>query len=115
MSPVFGLLVDKTGKNIIWVLCAVAATLVSHMMLAFTMWNPWIAMVTFVSPGLGSVPLRGSVKCSDGCDGDCGGQLLTFSVLKIIFKRVIINDYFIGYFLCDWAHLGLRAHSESRI
>uniref|UniRef100_A0A2I2Y956 Lysosomal dipeptide transporter MFSD1 n=1 Tax=Gorilla gorilla gorilla TaxID=9595 RepID=A0A2I2Y956_GORGO len=44
MSPVFGLLVDKTGKNIIWVLCAVAATLVSHMMLAFTMWNPWIAM-----------------------------------------------------------------------
>uniref|UniRef100_A0A2K6UCV4 Lysosomal dipeptide transporter MFSD1 n=1 Tax=Saimiri boliviensis boliviensis TaxID=39432 RepID=A0A2K6UCV4_SAIBB len=44
MSPVFGLLVDKTGRNIIWVLCAVAATLVSHMMLAFTMWNPWIAM-----------------------------------------------------------------------
>nr|XP_045017571.1 major facilitator superfamily domain-containing protein 1 isoform X1 [Jaculus jaculus]XP_045017572.1 major facilitator superfamily domain-containing protein 1 isoform X2 [Jaculus jaculus] len=44
MSPVFGLLVDKTGKNIIWVLCAVATTLVSHMMLAFTLWNPWIAM-----------------------------------------------------------------------
>ncbi|ERE90983.1 major facilitator superfamily domain-containing protein 1 [Cricetulus griseus] len=44
MSPVFGLLVDKTGKNIIWVLCAVATTLVSHMMLAFTFWNPWIAM-----------------------------------------------------------------------
>ncbi|XP_021109284.1 major facilitator superfamily domain-containing protein 1 isoform X3 [Heterocephalus glaber] len=44
MSPVFGLLVDKTGKNIIWVLCAVTTTLVSHMMLAFTMWNPWIAM-----------------------------------------------------------------------
>lgn len=44
MSPLFGLLVDKTGKNIIWVLYAVAATLVSHMMLAFTFWNPWIAM-----------------------------------------------------------------------
>ncbi|XP_033615440.1 major facilitator superfamily domain-containing protein 1 isoform X2 [Fukomys damarensis] len=44
MSPIFGLLVDKTGKNIIWVLCAVTTTLVSHMMLAFTMWNPWIAM-----------------------------------------------------------------------
>ncbi|XP_059121444.1 major facilitator superfamily domain-containing protein 1 isoform X2 [Peromyscus eremicus] len=44
MSPVFGLLVDKTGKNVIWVLCAVATTLVSHMMLAFTFWNPWIAM-----------------------------------------------------------------------
>uniref|UniRef100_H0VT06 Lysosomal dipeptide transporter MFSD1 n=1 Tax=Cavia porcellus TaxID=10141 RepID=H0VT06_CAVPO len=44
MSPLFGFMVDKTGKNIIWVLCAVATTLVSHMMLAFTMWNPWIAM-----------------------------------------------------------------------
>ncbi|XP_004704172.1 major facilitator superfamily domain-containing protein 1 isoform X2 [Echinops telfairi] len=44
LSPVFGLLVDKTGRNIIWVLCAVAVTLVSHMMLAFTLWNPWIAM-----------------------------------------------------------------------
>uniref|UniRef100_A0A8C9A0D9 Lysosomal dipeptide transporter MFSD1 n=1 Tax=Prolemur simus TaxID=1328070 RepID=A0A8C9A0D9_PROSS len=44
MSPIFGFLVDKTGKNIIWVLCAVVTTLVSHMMLAFTMWNPWIAM-----------------------------------------------------------------------
>ncbi|KAI6055001.1 major facilitator superfamily domain-containing protein 1 isoform X2 [Marmota monax] len=44
MSPIFGLLVDKTGKNIIWVLCAVATTLISHMMLAFTMWTPWIAM-----------------------------------------------------------------------
>ncbi|PKU40724.1 major facilitator superfamily domain-containing protein 1 isoform x1 [Limosa lapponica baueri] len=44
MSPVFGLLVDKVGKNIIWVLCAVITTLASHIMLAFTFWNPWIAM-----------------------------------------------------------------------
>jgi hypothetical protein len=50
MSPLFGLLVDKTGKNIIWVLYAVAATLVSHMMLAFTFWNPWIAMVMSREP-----------------------------------------------------------------
>ncbi|XP_025913554.1 major facilitator superfamily domain-containing protein 1 isoform X10 [Apteryx rowi] len=44
MSPVFGLLVDKVGKNIIWVLCAVITTLASHIMLAFTFWNPWVAM-----------------------------------------------------------------------
>ncbi|KAM9231870.1 lysosomal dipeptide transporter MFSD1 isoform 3-T3 [Leptosomus discolor] len=44
MSPVFGLLVDKIGKNIIWVLCAVITTLASHIMLAFTFWNPWTAM-----------------------------------------------------------------------
>ncbi|KAM8817487.1 lysosomal dipeptide transporter MFSD1 [Rhynchonycteris naso] len=44
MSPIFGLMVDKTGKNIIWVLCAVVITLASHLLLAFTLWNPWIAM-----------------------------------------------------------------------
>nr|XP_036853797.1 major facilitator superfamily domain-containing protein 1 [Manis javanica] len=44
MSPIFGFLVDKTGKNIIWVLCAVVTTLASHVLLAFTLWNPWIAM-----------------------------------------------------------------------
>ena len=60
MSPIFGLLVDKTGKNIIWVLCAVATTLASHVMLAFTLWNPWIAMVMWLltprgQGGLGSL------------------------------------------------------------
>ncbi|XP_057355607.1 major facilitator superfamily domain-containing protein 1 isoform X4 [Manis pentadactyla] len=44
LSPIFGFLVDKTGKNIIWVLCAVVTTLASHVLLAFTLWNPWIAM-----------------------------------------------------------------------
>ncbi|XP_066508170.1 major facilitator superfamily domain-containing protein 1 isoform X2 [Hoplias malabaricus] len=44
-SPLLGFTVDKTGKNIIWVLCAVVTTLIAHMMLAFTFWNPWFAMV----------------------------------------------------------------------
>ncbi|XP_076838241.1 lysosomal dipeptide transporter MFSD1 isoform X2 [Brachyhypopomus gauderio] len=44
-SPLLGFLVDRTGKNITWVLCAVVTTLIAHMMLAFTFWNPWIAMV----------------------------------------------------------------------
>ncbi|XP_036411666.1 major facilitator superfamily domain-containing protein 1 isoform X1 [Colossoma macropomum] len=44
-SPVLGLMVDKTGKNIIWVMCAIITTLLAHMMLAFTFWNPWFAMV----------------------------------------------------------------------
>ncbi|XP_051521161.1 major facilitator superfamily domain-containing protein 1 isoform X1 [Myxocyprinus asiaticus] len=43
-SPLLGFLVDKTGRNIMWVLLAVFTTLISHMMLAFTLWNPWIAM-----------------------------------------------------------------------
>ena len=44
-SPILGFMVDKTGKNVIWVITAVAATLAAHMMLAFTFWTPWIAMV----------------------------------------------------------------------
>uniref|UniRef100_A0A7N8X458 Lysosomal dipeptide transporter MFSD1 n=1 Tax=Mastacembelus armatus TaxID=205130 RepID=A0A7N8X458_9TELE len=43
-SPVLGFLVDKTGRNVIWVIIAVITTLAAHMMLAFTFWNPWIAM-----------------------------------------------------------------------
>lgn len=45
-SPLLGFMVDKTGRNVIWVVIAVVATLAAHMMLAFTFWNPWIAMVT---------------------------------------------------------------------
>ncbi|KAJ7324898.1 hypothetical protein JRQ81_017918 [Phrynocephalus forsythii] len=44
MSPVFGFLVDKVGRNITWVILAVVTTLASHIMLAFTFFNPWIAM-----------------------------------------------------------------------
>uniref|UniRef100_A0A4W6C0E9 Lysosomal dipeptide transporter MFSD1 n=1 Tax=Lates calcarifer TaxID=8187 RepID=A0A4W6C0E9_LATCA len=43
-SPVLGFMVDKTGRNVVWVITAVVATLAAHMMLAFTFWNPWIAM-----------------------------------------------------------------------
>ncbi|KAM9318967.1 lysosomal dipeptide transporter MFSD1 isoform 1-T1 [Pholidichthys leucotaenia] len=43
-SPVLGFIVDKTGRNVVWVIIAVFATLIAHMMLAFTFWNPWIAM-----------------------------------------------------------------------
>lgn len=64
MSPIFGFLVDKTGKNIIWVLCAVVTTLASHVLLAFTLWNPWIAMVmSLLTPGGLSPGFKeGSVK-----------------------------------------------------
>ncbi|XP_028276324.1 lysosomal dipeptide transporter MFSD1 isoform X2 [Parambassis ranga] len=43
-SPVLGFMVDKTGRNVIWVITAVVTTLAAHIMLAFTFWNPWIAM-----------------------------------------------------------------------
>lgn len=44
-SPVFGVLVDLLGRNLIWVTAAVFGTLAAHGLLAFTFLNPWIAMV----------------------------------------------------------------------
>ncbi|EDO35229.1 predicted protein, partial [Nematostella vectensis] len=43
-SPVLGFMVDRTGKNVFWVLLAVVLTLVAHGMVAFTFWNPFVAM-----------------------------------------------------------------------
>ncbi|KAL3201555.1 hypothetical protein MRX96_012588 [Rhipicephalus microplus] len=44
-SPVFGILVDLLGRNLIWVTAAVFGTLAAHSLLAFTFLNPWVAMV----------------------------------------------------------------------
>ena len=43
-SPVLGIMVDKTGKNIIWLIVAILFTLGSHIVLALTFISPFIAM-----------------------------------------------------------------------
>lgn len=44
-SPIFGYLVDRTGRNVLWVFVAVVVTLGCHVALTFTFWNPFIPMV----------------------------------------------------------------------
>jgi len=44
-SPFFGFLIDKTGKNVSWVLIAVAASALSHGLLAFTYINPYLPII----------------------------------------------------------------------
>ncbi|CAL1273739.1 unnamed protein product [Larinioides sclopetarius] len=44
-SPVLGFLVDKTGRNLMWVFISVFLTLVCHVLLGFTSINPWIPMI----------------------------------------------------------------------
>ncbi|GFN73909.1 major facilitator superfamily domain-containing protein [Plakobranchus ocellatus] len=44
-SPVFGFLIDRSGKNVFWVLIGILVTLACHMLLAFTFLNPYIAMI----------------------------------------------------------------------
>lgn len=43
-SPLLGLLVDKTGKNIFWVFLSILVSIGSHGLLAFTFVNPYVGM-----------------------------------------------------------------------
>lgn len=49
-SPLLGNLVDRTGRNVMWVFMAVVVTLGCHAVLTFTFWNPFIPMVRFWLP-----------------------------------------------------------------
>lgn len=44
-SPIFGFAIDKTGRNIFWVLIGTTVTLGCHAMMAFTFINPYVPMV----------------------------------------------------------------------
>ena len=44
VCPLFGYLIDYSGRNVIWVFASAALTLFSHSILAFTMINPWFPM-----------------------------------------------------------------------
>ncbi|XP_076435777.1 lysosomal dipeptide transporter MFSD1-like [Babylonia areolata] len=44
-SPFFGFVIDKTGKNIFWVISGIAITLGCHALLAFTFITPYVGMV----------------------------------------------------------------------
>ena len=45
LSPFIGILVDMTGRNIVWVFVSTIITIASHLILAFTFINPWVAMI----------------------------------------------------------------------
>lgn len=42
VCPIFGYLIDMTGRNIAWVFGATVLTLIAHVLLAFTFLNPWV-------------------------------------------------------------------------
>ncbi|XP_053978174.1 major facilitator superfamily domain-containing protein 1-like isoform X2 [Hylaeus anthracinus] len=44
-SPIFGYLVDRTGKNVTWVFMSILVTMVAHGLLAFTYVNPYVCMI----------------------------------------------------------------------
>ncbi|XP_064455150.1 major facilitator superfamily domain-containing protein 1-like [Ornithodoros turicata] len=44
-SPIFGIVVDYTGMNLMWVCVSVVVTVGCHALLAFSFVNPWLPMV----------------------------------------------------------------------
>lgn len=46
ISPLCGFLVDKTGRNIIWISLGTILTCIAHFIIAFTFISPWIATIT---------------------------------------------------------------------
>lgn len=44
-SPLFGYVIDKTGRNVFWILISVVSTILAHCFLAFTYINPYICTV----------------------------------------------------------------------
>uniref|UniRef100_A0A3Q3BN16 Lysosomal dipeptide transporter MFSD1 n=1 Tax=Kryptolebias marmoratus TaxID=37003 RepID=A0A3Q3BN16_KRYMA len=98
-SPVLGFLVDKTGRNVVWVMIAVIATLAAHIMLAFTFWNPWIAMpmackhLSFFSiQNLGLAV----ISITAGAILDSRGYL----VLEVFFCACICSQYLLSAPVC---------------
>ena len=76
-SPLLGLLMDKTGRNITWVILAILASIGCHSLLAFTRWMnvslptvsllvyalllSFVLRVTRVSSGREVIPVIGAV------------------------------------------------------
>lgn len=44
-SPLLGILIDKTGRNVLYVFISIVITLLCHIMLAFTFINPYVAII----------------------------------------------------------------------
>ncbi|KAG1715046.1 Major facilitator superfamily domain-containing protein 1 [Nymphon striatum] len=44
VAPIIGIIIDKTGRNLVWVLTSVVITLSAHGLIAFTFLSPFIGM-----------------------------------------------------------------------
>eukprot|EP01135_Chromosphaera_perkinsii_P011894 Nk52_evm11s2531 gene=Nk52_evmTU11s2531 len=44
-SPIVGFLVDRTGRNVMWILFGIVTTLCCHLAMGLTLINPWVPMI----------------------------------------------------------------------
>ncbi len=107
-SPFFGFLVDKVGRNILWVFLAIVFTIGSHALLTFTFVNPYVGMVkwyctvvlfelvrcvTFLFVGYNGVFVFHVSQCpmADGCVG-CSGIPTWDSIWNVSFPLLILSS-----------------------
>ncbi|KAK9695459.1 Major Facilitator Superfamily [Popillia japonica] len=57
-SPFFGILIDKVGRNLTWVVLSILITALAHSILIFTYLNPYVGTITM---GLGYSLLAGAL------------------------------------------------------
>lgn len=48
-SPICGFMIDKVGRNVAWIFLATCFTGLAHVLLGFTLLNPYVGMVMFLS------------------------------------------------------------------
>lgn len=48
LSPIFGTVIDLTGRNVMWIFISIAGTIGAHSLLAFTFITPYVGMVNFI-------------------------------------------------------------------
>ena len=44
-APIFGVVVDKTGQNMLWVVIGIIGSLIAHGFMAFTYISPYVCMI----------------------------------------------------------------------
>ncbi|XP_069354272.1 lysosomal dipeptide transporter MFSD1-like [Maniola hyperantus] len=111
LSPFFGILIDKTGRNVTWIILSIVATIGSHFLLAFTFVNPYVGVISLgISYSLlaaGLWPLIAMVVPESQMGtayGICQAVQNLGLAVTIIFAGIIVDNY--GYFMLELFFLG---------
>ncbi|XP_052746414.1 major facilitator superfamily domain-containing protein 1 isoform X2 [Bicyclus anynana] len=111
LSPFFGILIDKTGRNVTWIMLSIVTTLGSHFLLAFTFVNPYVGVISLgISYSLlasGLWPLVAMVVPESQMGtayGICQAVQNLGLAVTIILAGMIVDNY--GYFMLELFFLG---------
>ncbi|VVD01759.1 unnamed protein product [Leptidea sinapis] len=111
LSPFFGILIDKTGRNVTWVILSIVTTIGSHFLLAFTFVNPYVGVISLgISYSLlasGLWPLVAMIVPENQLGtayGICQAVQNLGLATVIILAGVIVDKY--GYLMLEMFFLG---------